>query len=107
MKHVDQFLLNVEKQRERFFPEAPLVVLEHFPFYGKVRINLDRDLFIEIRYNRNNQRSSYVLVENGKRVAGFDNLGGWHMHPKENPHAHRKVSVPTLDYIFVYFADMV
>ncbi|TSC76788.1 MAG: hypothetical protein G01um101429_1117 [Parcubacteria group bacterium Gr01-1014_29] len=103
---IEKILQDIEKQRERFFPEAPLVVLERFPFYIKIRIEFKKGLFIEIRYNANGKRWSYVLVKDNKRVAGFDNLDGWHIHPKENPSAHKKITAPTLGYVFEYFSAL-
>lgn len=104
---IEKLLRDIEKQRKRFFPEAPLLVLEYLPFYVKVRIKLKQELCIEVRNNAKNERYSYVLVKDRKRIAGFDNLGGWHWHPVENPNLHRMVPKPSLLEVFECFSDIV
>jgi hypothetical protein len=103
----EKLLQNIKKQHELFFPDTEFVVLERFPFYVKIRIIFEWNLFMEIRYNTKGKRWSYVLIRDGKRVAGFDNLSGWHMHPKENPLMHRKIASPTLEQVFRYFSHLV
>ncbi|MEK7542029.1 MAG: hypothetical protein AAB533_04225 [Patescibacteria group bacterium] len=98
-----EFLAEMQKQRQRFFPEAPVIYLEELSFYVKTRIILSEDSFVEVRFNAHNARKSYALVRDGKRVAGFDNLGGWHIHPFGKPHTHRRISEPPLAHVFEYF----
>jgi hypothetical protein len=107
VRAIENFLTLVEKQQKRSLPRARFLVLEELPRYVKVRIIINDELFIEVRYNAGNNRKSYVLVRNGKRLAGFDNLGGWHIHPKESPAKHRRVSEPPLEKVFTYFSHMV
>ena len=104
---IEKILQDIEKQCGLFFPDTKLVVLERLPFYIKIRIEFKKNLFIEVRYNANGRRWSYVLVKNGVRLAGFDNLDGWHIHPKENPLAHKKITAPTLEQVFIYFSQLV
>ena len=104
--NIDKLLQEVEKQQKRFFPKTPLFILERLPFYVKARITLEKDLFIEIRYNSKGKRWSYVLVKNNRRIAGFDNLDEWHMHPGERESMHKKISEPTLTQVFEYFSHL-
>lgn len=104
---IEKLLGNIKKQRGRFFPEAVFVVLERLPFYIKIRITFEENLFIEIRHNTAGGRRSYVLIRNGVRLVGFDNLDGWHMHPEENPSAHKKIIAPTLVQVFAHFSHLV
>lgn len=93
----------IRNEARRIFPDAHFLSIEDLPFYNKTRIMLAENLFIEIRINSRNLRTSYALVRNQKRIAGFDNLGAWHLHPFENPDAHRKISPPSPRKVFTYF----
>ena len=101
--NIDDFFKQIMAMQKRFFPEARIIILERFPFYLKARILLDDSRFIEIRINDRSQRQSYALIEDGKRIAGFDDLGSWHLHPRNNPTSHVKITAPSLDHIFAYF----
>jgi len=62
---------------------------------------MTQELFVEVYYNAENGRQSYVLISKGKRVFGCDNLLGWHYHPRENPEQHNFCQVePSLEEIF-------
>ena len=100
---VDDFLRGIKRCHQRFFPEARLIAVEKLPFYIKTRIIISEKLFVEIRYNVRNKRYSYVMVDNGRRIAGFDNLGGWHRHYFKKANSHQPIKAPSLDEIFNYF----
>ena len=97
------FLREIRSASARVWPNARFLSVEDLPFYHKLRIFLTQDLFVEIRANARNKRISYALVQNEKRIAGFDNLGAWHIHPFENPDAHRRVAAPSPKKVFAYF----
>jgi hypothetical protein len=101
------FLDEVVRQQGRFFPDARTEIRERLPFYLKVRVVIDEYCFVEVRANFRSGGRSYVLVQSGKRIAGFDNLGGWHMHPVEVPGAHKRVRAPSLERAFEYFKSCV
>lgn len=103
MKDTGEFLKEIEKQCQRFFPEAPVLYLEDLPFYIKARIVLSEECILEVRYNARNNKRSYALVRGGKRISGFDNLGGWHIHPFGDPEAHKSIAEPSLEDAFRYF----
>lgn len=103
MSDMEAFLAELHKEHKRFFPEAPIVYLEELPVYIKVRIVVRRGLFIELRFNARNQKRSYALVRGGKRIAGFDNMDSWHIHPFGNPETHKRVAEPSLADTFHYF----
>lgn len=103
MTGTKEFLTEMQKQRQRFFPEAPVIYLEELSFYVKARIILSENSFIECRFNAHNGKRGYTLVRDGKRIAGFDNLGGWHIHPFGKSDAHRRIREPSLADVFEYF----
>ncbi len=104
MADTKEFLTEMREQQQRFFPEAPVVYLEELAFYIKARIVLNKVSFIEVRFNAHNNKRSYALVRHGKRIAGFDNLGGWHIHPFGKPDAHRRTKEHSLEDAFEYFS---
>lgn len=99
---IQEFLGAVRRAAERFFPGAQVIVLEELPFYLKARISLGEEEFIEIRINTRSKRISYALIQRGMRTAGFDNLGGWHYHPRENPGDHIRTAAPSLKKVLAY-----
>ena len=105
--NLPELIRGVNNEAKRIFPDARFVILEDLSFYHKVRIILEKDLFIEVRINSMNKRVGYALVQGGNRIAGFDNLGTWHIHPIENPKTHRKISAPVPQNVFEYFTKAV
>jgi len=65
----------------------------------KVRVYLIKDAFIDIFYNAGNQKTSFALIENKKRIYGVDDALpiGWHIHPFENPQAHIPSDIITFE----------
>lgn len=37
------------------------------------------------------------MLDGDRRILGYDNLGGWHRHPPEDPHRHDDCEEPTLE----------
>ena len=101
---IEKFRREIELEKERIFPDARIIILEELPFYLKMRITLGREAFIEACMNSGSRRESLVLVRKNKRIAGFDNLGGWHIHPCGRAHTHRKIIKPSIRPIFEYLA---
>ena len=61
----------------------------------KLRVDLDEDRFIDVFFNERNRRTDLVLIERGRRVFGYDNLGYWHCHPLAAPDQHEACEEPT------------
>ncbi len=65
---------------------------------GSASINLRVPLtvgnFIDIFYNQQTDRIAYALIEEGKRIFGADNTGGWHVHPFDDPANHLPLVAP-------------
>ena len=102
---IEKFRREIDREKERMFTNAQFFILEDLPFYLKIRIVLDGETFMEVRMNSRNGRESFVLVRRNKRIAGFDNLGGWHLHPCGNANTHRKINRPSVRFAFEYLAD--
>jgi len=69
----------------------------------KIRVLLVADAFIDVYYNPETGRCSFVLVRKGRRIYGADNAFiGWHVHPLENPEQHiRTREVSFADFLAV------
>ena len=63
----------------------------------KLRVDLDENRFIDVFVNSRNHRVDLAVIESGRRVFGYDNLGGWHRHPPEAPDRHDPCAEPGLD----------
>lgn len=103
----EEFTKQLHALQLRFWKEAQFIILEELPFYLKVRIVIKENIFIEVRNNVRNTKTSYSLIKNGNRIAGFDNLDGWHLHPIEDPKLHKKIKEPSLTAVFQYFKNAV
>lgn len=55
----------------------------------KVRLFINRRLYVQIYANLKKKIDNFVLVFNNQRIFGADSDGGrWHKHPWENPASH-------------------
>jgi hypothetical protein len=45
-------------------------------------------------------RLDFTTIKDDQRIFGYDNAGGWHYHPVENPDSHEPCPKPTLGEIF-------
>ena len=67
----------------------------------KLRVYLTFAGYIDIFYNRETDRVAFALIQQGNRVYGADNTGGWHLHPFNDPSQHIPLSTA------MSFADFV
>lgn len=66
----------------------------------KIKALLGTNTFINIFYNAETLKYSFVLVRNNKRIFGIDNTKNWHTHPFENPESHLETTEMSLaDFI--------
>jgi hypothetical protein len=63
----------------------------------KLRVDLDEHRFIDVFFNARNQRVDLAVIEHGERIFGYDNLGGWHRHPRDAPERHEACAEPSLE----------
>ena len=54
----------------------------------KLRIDLSENRFVDVFFNARNRRVDLTVIDRGRRLLGYDNLGGWHRHPPEAPDRH-------------------
>lgn len=63
----------------------------------KLRVDLDAQRFIDVFFSARNQRVDLAVIERGERILGYDNLGGWHRHPRAAPGRHEACAEPSLE----------
>jgi len=44
--------------------------------------------FIEAFFNEASQKVAFARIQDGMRIFGADNTGGWHWHPLDAPEKH-------------------
>jgi hypothetical protein len=64
------------------------VVRRLMPTSLNLRVPLTIDGFVEVFYNEQTGTTAYALIQDGQRVFGEDNTGGWHVHPFDDPACH-------------------
>jgi hypothetical protein len=78
-------------------PSASVSCVTRTTLAVKLRIELGARRFIDVFFNARNQRADLTLIEDERRVLGYDNLGGWHRHPPEAPDMHQACDPPQLE----------
>jgi hypothetical protein len=66
-----------------------LDVLDQSSALLKARLYVSPDLFVQVYRNDRFDTTNLVLIHNGQRIYGRDQLGGvWHRHTTAAPHLH-------------------
>ena len=77
------------------FADAKLVVTERRGISLIYRAELSTGALISVYYNALTGKTSYALIFDGQRIAGYDNYRFWHYHPAETPAQHIPCTEPT------------
>ena len=101
-----RFEIQVRQEAIATFPEAVLSVTARGRYRLKIRIELGQEVFIDIFYNPQNDRTDFSLIHKGQRIFGYDNLGGWHRHPVEYPDTHFPCDEPQPQRVFQEMRDV-
>lgn len=97
---LDKFEEELRRLSHHYFPTASIEHRDKRLNKLSLRIRLKADRFIDVYYNNQTHRLDFTVIENGQRIFGFDNAGGWHYHPVEAPDSHKPFPKPTLAEIF-------
>jgi hypothetical protein len=54
----------------------------------RLRAYLKDETFIEAFFNEATQKVAFARIQDGMRIFGADNTGGWHWHPIGAPDEH-------------------
>ncbi|MBP7960597.1 MAG: hypothetical protein KBG20_03510 [Caldilineaceae bacterium] len=60
----------------------------------KVRVELVDGDYMDAFFNEVSGRTAFALIDQGERIFGADNAGGWHVHPFASPGDHLPVDAP-------------
>lgn len=102
LQNIESFVDDLETLLNKYFPNCHLKYLIKTPRALKANIQINRDMFIAIRYNSINGRKDFALINKGQRAFGYDNLKIWHVHPFNTPEIHQPCdSEPTMGQIFI------
>ncbi|MBI3813777.1 MAG: hypothetical protein HY279_04830 [Nitrospinae bacterium] len=97
--NVDEFLSSLKTFLKNHFAQYKIEFLIRTPKSLKANIHLDEKFFIAARYNARNGRMDFALIQDDKRIFGYDNLKEWHYHPYKNPSVHIPCDKPSTDKI--------
>lgn len=79
-----------------------LVEVDRTNYAIKLRLTIDREIFIQIYANETSDKLNLALIMQNKRIYGFDREGGfYHLHPFLNTHQHIPASSPKRITVFV------
>ena len=81
------------------FPKADVVINERRSIILEMRVVFNPKVFMDLYINALTGKQSYALIENGKRLWGYDNYRYWHHHPVEGPANHISCSEPSFEKI--------
>lgn len=96
---MERLLKDVEISLRKHFSGCRFEFLIKTPHSLKVKIHIDDDYFIALRYNARNGRFDAALIKDNQRIFGYDNLKQWHYHPYENPSEHIPCAEPSIEKI--------
>jgi len=65
------------------------VIRRLMPTSINLRVPMTVGGFVDVFYNEETGMTAYALVQEGHRVFGADNTGGWHIHPFDDPVYHQ------------------
>jgi hypothetical protein len=79
----------------RHLPQAEVTLTESRGVVLTGRAKLDADTFIAVYFNALTGKTSYALVRQDRRLAGYDNYKFWHYHPPGEANRHEPCAEPT------------
>jgi len=95
-KTLKGFLDEVRRTAQSAFPKAAfdytIIRLTHL----NLRIDINKETFVDVYFNEETQRTDYALIYEGARVYGVDNLKGWHYHPFQAVEQHLPCPEPSV-----------
>jgi hypothetical protein len=53
-----------------------------------LRVDVAMGGFVDAFYNEQTGTTAFALIQEGRRIFGADNTGGWHVHPFTDPDRH-------------------
>lgn len=92
---VEDILQELSRLKYELLPESEIEIVYKRIDRVSIRVVLSPILFIDIYANVKNGRYDFSLIKDNKRIFGYDNLKGWHLHPLNVPDDHFKCEEPS------------
>jgi hypothetical protein len=90
-----EFRQAVQSALDRHLPDAEVTLIENRGIVLTGRAKLSGETFIAVYYNALTGKTSYALIHQDRRVAGYDNYKFWHHHPPGRTNHHVPCDEPT------------
>jgi len=90
-----EFKRSLEASLKLHFPNARLILTESRGVAVTCRAELTADVLLAVYFHALTGNTSYALIHQGQRVAGFDNHRFWHAHPLGAADQHIPCDEPT------------
>lgn len=100
MQDIETFLEELQSVIATYFPDTSIQFILRTSKSLKVNIILKKGIFVAVRYNSRNGRKDFALIEDDKRIFGYDNLKDWHHHPFHDPENHIECEEPSIEKVF-------
>lgn len=97
---VEEYLSQIKAFSKQYIPSSVLLVNYIRLSRISARVEITKNLFVDLYFNSASGRKDFSLIKGGKRILGWDNLGGWHKHPFDSPNKHTKCKEPRIDAVF-------
>lgn len=104
---IEDFLRELDLLVNELLPDSNTDIIYERVDKASIRITIKPLLFIDVYANTETDRYDFSLIKGNKRIFGYDNLGGWHCHPVNNPERHVECKEPTLKKVFEDIAKVV
>lgn len=104
---LSEFDRHLARLKDHFFPKARILLRQRRLNAISLRIQITESTFIDVYFNIDSERLDFTTIRGEQRIFGYDNAGGWHYHPKEDPERHEPCPKPTLEEIFEQTARVI
>lgn len=89
MQTVEELLSEVHQALSRYSYYARCETISRGIHYGKFRLIINNDLFVQVNRNETASFTNFALISGTQRIFGRDEYqGNWHQHPASAPERH-------------------
>lgn len=89
MQTVEELLSEIQQAVSRYPYYVRYETISRGTHYGKFRLIINNDLFVQINRNETSSLTNFALVRGTQRMYGRDEYrGNWHRHSASDPESH-------------------
>ncbi|MFQ6092199.1 MAG: hypothetical protein ACE5OR_05885 [bacterium] len=108
METINQLLSEVDKALSKYSYYRKREILSQGKSYVKLRLYIDKNLFVQVNRNEKAGLTNLVLIQNMRRIFGRDGYkGSWHRQPASDPDFHNRSSAGKRKVAFREFLEEV